>query len=112
MRPNVVGDVGGGGSSQKWFNPDAFSIPSFGSYGNAGRGLVYSDGVTNVDLSLFKRIAWGEGRWVELRAEMFNMFNMTNLGTPDPYVGSPTMGRVFSTIVPMRQVQLGFKVIF
>lgn len=112
MRPNVVGDVNSGGSSQRWFNPDAFAIPSFGSYGNAGRGLVYSDGVTNVDLSLFKRIGWGEGRWVELRAEMFNMFNMNNLGAPDSYVGSPTMGRVFSTIVPMRQVQLGFKVIF
>ena len=87
-------------------------IGQFGSYGNAGRGLVYSENVTNVDVSMFKRFGWGEGRWVELRAELFNFFNLANYGTPDPYVGSPSMGMVFNTIVPMRQAQLGFKIIF
>ena len=113
MRPNVVGDPNAGSrSSARWFNPDAFAVPSFGSYGDAGRGLVYSENVYNVDLSLFKRFGWGEGRWVEVRSEFFNVFNMVNYGAPDTTVLSPTLGRVFNTVLPIRQVQFGLKIIF
>ena len=113
MRPNVVGNPKvDNRTSGRWFDPSAFAIPQFGSYGNAGRGIVYSENVTVVDLSLFKRFGWGEGRWVELRAELFNFFNLANYGTPDPYVGSPSMGMIFSTVVPRRQAQLGFKIVF
>ena len=60
MRPNLVGDPGSGGrSSARWFNTDAFEVPAFGSFGNAGRGHVYSEAVTFFDFSLFKRIRMG-----------------------------------------------------
>ena len=113
MRPNVVGDPNSGSrSSAQWFNPNAFESPAFGSFGNAGCGLVYSENVYNVDLSLFKRFGWGEGRWVEVRSEFFNVFNMVNYGPPDTTLLSPTMGRVFNTVIPIRQVQFGLKIIF
>ena len=113
MRPNLVGDPNSGSrSSARWFNPDAFEVPQFGSFGNAGRGLVYSETVTYFDFSLFKRFGWGEGRWVEVRSEFFNLFNLANYGSPDSIVLSPTMGRVFNTVAPMRQVQFGLKIIF
>ncbi len=113
MRPNVVGDPNAGArSSARWFDPGAFEVPAFGSFGNAGRGLVYSETVTAFDFSLFKRFGWGEGRWVEVRSEFFNIFNLANYGSPDSTVLSPTMGRVFNTVLPMRQVQFGLKIIF
>ena len=113
MRPNLVGDPNSSGrSSARWFNPGAFEVPAFGSFGNAGRGLVYSETVTYFDFSLFKRFGWGEGRWVEVRSEFFNLFNLANYGSPDSTVLSPTMGRVFNTVAPMRQVQFGLKIIF
>ena len=113
MRPNLVGDPNSGGrTSARWFNTGAFEVPQFGSFGNAGRGLVSSETVTYFDFSLFKRFGWGEGRWVEVRSEFFNLFNLANYGPPDSIVLSPTMGRVFNTVVPMRQVQFGLKIIF
>lgn len=113
MRPNMVGDPNSGSrTSAQWFNTSAFEVPEFGSFGNAGRGLVISETVTMVDFSLFKRFGWGEGRWVEVRSEFFNLFNLANYGPPDTTVLSPTMGRVTSTAAPMRQVQFGLKIIF
>ena len=113
MRPNLVGDPDAGSrSSARWFDPDAFEVPQFGSFGNAGRGLVHSESVTYFDFSLFKRFGWGEGRWVEVRSELFNLFNLANYGSPDSTVLSPTIGRVFNTVAPMRQVQFGLKIIF
>ena len=113
MRPNLVGDPDAGSrSSARWFDPDAFEVPQFGSFGNAGRGLVHSESVTYFDFSLFKRFGWGEGRWVEVRSEFFNFFNLANYGSPDSTVLSPTIGRVFNTVAPMRQVQFGLKIIF
>ena len=113
MRPNLVGDPDAGSrSSARWFDPDAFEVPQFGSFGNAGRGLVHSESVTYFDFSLFKRFGWGEGRWVEVRSELFNSFNLANYGSPDSTVLSPTIGRVFNTVAPMRQVQFGLKIIF
>ena len=113
MRPNMVGDPNAGSrTSARWFDPGAFEVPAFGSFGNAGRGLVFSDAVTAFDFSLFKRFGWGEGRWVEVRSEFFNLFNLVNYGAPDSTVLSPTMGRVFNTVAPIRQVQFGLKIIF
>ncbi len=113
MRPNLVGDPNSGaGSSARWFNPDAFAVPDFGSFGDAGRGLVNSENVTFFDFSLFKRFGWGDERWVEVRSEFFNLFNLVNYGSPDSTVLSPTAGRVTSTIAPIRQVQFGLKIIF
>lgn len=112
-RPNLVGDPDQGTrTSAKWFNTDAFALPAFGSFGNAGRGLVYSENVYNVDLSLFKRFALGERQWVEFRSEFFNVFNFVNYGIPDSTILTPTFGRVTQTLIPVRQVQFGLKVIF
>ena len=113
MRPNLVGDPNGGSrSSRAWFDPNAYAQPGFGTFGNAGRGDVYSENVYNVDISLFKRFGIGEGRWIEVRSEFFNIFNMVNYGTPDTLFGSATFGRVFNTVSPIRQVQFGLKIIF
>ncbi len=113
MRPNLVGDPNSGSrTAERWFNTDAFAVPEFGSFGNAGRGVVSSEAVTVFDLSLFKRFSIGEGRWVEFRSEFFNILNVANYGVPNSVVLSPTMGRITNTVIPMRQLQFGLKITF
>ena len=117
MRPNLVGDPNSGGrTSASWFNTSAFEQPAFGSFGNAGRGLVYSETVTYLDFSLFKRFAWGDGRWIEVRSEFFNALNLANYGSPgsawEPEASKTSFGRIVNTVAPMRQVQFGVKIIF
>jgi hypothetical protein len=55
---------------------------------------------------------------LQFRAEIFNLFNHTNLNTPNPVVyaagtggPSPTAGVITSTATTSRQVQLGLKLL-
>jgi hypothetical protein len=62
------------------FNPAAFALPTGLTFGNAGRNILRNPSRTNFDMGLFKRFPIREGRYFELRAEGFNVFNHTELG--------------------------------
>ena len=113
-RPNLVGDPHVSNPTQeRWFNTDAFAAPVF-SYGNAGKNLLYTDSVQNLDLSLFKQFAIRERFIWELRFESFNTLNIMNLGGPGIGLGTPTFG-VVSTLAQgkyPRVIQFGLKVSF
>ena len=64
-----------------WFNPCAFGIPS-GSFGNLGRNVFRGKSVFNTDLSLFKGFPIRESWELQLRMEVFNVFNIQNWDTP------------------------------
>ncbi len=38
----------------EWFNPNAFSVPTAGTYGDLGRGTYTGPGLADVDMSVFK----------------------------------------------------------
>jgi hypothetical protein len=113
--PNFSGKVINGGPDQ-YFNPLAFIQPLNGSYGNLGRNVLQGPSLTQFDLALAKRWTLSERRSVQFRSEFFNLFNHTNLNTPNPVVyaaatgdPSPTAGVITSTATTSRQVQLGLK---
>lgn len=111
-RPNLVGNATlTSPTPERWFNPAAFAIPAYGSFGNAGRNIVSGPGFRNVNASLRRSVALTEGTTLQLRAEFFNLFNQVNLGLPDNFVGSPSFGSVRTAESP-RRIQLGIKVIF
>ncbi|MCI0626751.1 MAG: TonB-dependent receptor [Acidobacteria bacterium] len=113
-RPNIIGDPQiETPTPQRWFNPAAFQIPSF-SYGNFGRNVLRSDGVANVDFSLFKNIPFGETVKLQLRAEAFNIFNIMSFGVPNGLLNQPTTARVTSLAqgISPRQLQFGLKIEF
>ena len=57
--------------------------PVFGTdIGNVGRNVLRGPRQSNVDFSVIKRMAIGETKNVELRAEFFNLFNQVNLANP------------------------------
>ncbi|MGA9305235.1 MAG: hypothetical protein WBW31_07530 [Candidatus Sulfotelmatobacter sp.] len=117
-------------SNANWFNPAAFANPAPGTFGDAGRNSLTGPGFTDVDFSLAKEFALYESVKLEVRADMFNVFNHINWANPNNDVGSgsspcpPTgpnagldlancsAGTITSTEGGTRIIQLGAKVRF
>lgn len=119
-RPNLVGNPilpADQRSPEQWINRSAFARQLPGTFGSAGRNIVFTDGTQNLDVALIKRAYFGQGetaKRIELRAEFFNLPNHPQFGTPDLDFSSPTFGRIFSTAqgTTERQIQFGLKFIF
>ncbi|WP_396623610.1 TonB-dependent receptor domain-containing protein [Luteitalea sp.] len=93
-----------------WFNPADFVAPPPNTYGDVGRGVLYAPGHLNVDLSLTKRVFLFSGRAnAQIRIESFNLFNNPGFGFPNASIGSPTVGRITSTVVDNRSMQFAVK---
>jgi hypothetical protein len=92
------------------FNTAAFQVPATGTFGNAGTSPLYSMHVANADMSLFKNFPIKERFSINLRAEIFNVFNIQNYGVPDTNViqQDPNAGKITSTVSDSpREIQLG-----
>jgi hypothetical protein len=112
------------GDPNAWFNPAAFMVPAAGTFGDTGRGDFIGPNMRTLDLSLVKdnRLPQlGQGGRLEVRIEMFNVFNRANFGPPQliAFAGAAdneqplaSFGRVRNTITSARQVQLGVRVRF
>ena len=111
-RPNVNSDPNlSSPDPQQWFDPSAFSLPAYGSFGNAGRNIIGGPGLANVDFSVLKDIEIAEATTLQLRAELFNMLNTPNFLNPNIFFGTPGFGRLLAAR-DGREVQFGVKLIF
>jgi len=61
-----------------FLNPAAFATPQPGTFGNLERNAVHGPNFRQTDIVVAKRIGMGGGSNLELRAEIFNVFNTTN----------------------------------
>jgi Carboxypeptidase regulatory-like domain len=116
--PSFTGNAILGGPNQ-YFNPLAFIQPLPGTYGNVGRNILTGPSLVQFDFALAKRWALSERLNLQFRSEFFNIFNHTNLNTPNPVVyaaatggPSPTAGVITSTATTSRQIQLGLKLLW
>jgi hypothetical protein len=105
------------GTAQQWFNPNAFVLPAYGTYGNLGRSTYSGPGLANLDLALLKDTRLKESAKLQFRAEFFNTLNHTNLGTPNATVFSngaisSSAGIITATATTSRQIQFGLKLVF
>jgi hypothetical protein len=96
----------------RWFNTSAFAVPAPFTRGNAGRNILRTGSLQNLDFSLHKRFPFRESRYVELRGEFFNTFNHPSFGYPGTVLGTVQFGRVSNTRNTGRQVQVAMKVHF
>ncbi len=93
-----------------WFDPTAFVAPPANTYGDSGRGILYAPGTKTLDVSLAKRIPLKQRLNLQLRADAFNLLNTPQLGFPNANIGSPTVGRITTTVGDNRQMQFAAKV--
>jgi hypothetical protein len=73
------------GDPSRVFNRYAFAQPAPGTFGNSRRNSLRGAGLNNFDVSFFKNERLTERLVLQIRAELFNAFNHTQLG---PFPGS------------------------
>ena len=96
----------------KWFDDRAFVAPPPNTYGNVARGVLYAPGLVNFDTSFVKNFPVTERINAQFRFDAFNLFNTPAFGFPNASIGSPTVGRITSTISDSRDLQLALKIEF
>jgi hypothetical protein len=77
----------------QWLNPLAFQAPAAGTYGGMPLDAIQGPGRWNVDMGVSRTIPIS-GHQVQLRWEVFNVFNTVNLDNPVSTLNSPDFGRV------------------
>ena len=86
------------GAYVQWFAPTAYALPAKGTFSGMHRNDVTGPGFGTVDASLVKNTLLHEGVNLQLRAEMFNIFNRLNLANPSGSFTSTSLGRSTDTI--------------
>jgi len=138
LRPDLVGDPAVLGTVNQWFansvcDPriagsctasSVFALPVSASgvfhMGNLGRNAILGPAFSDTDLSVIKNVKLSGQARVQLRLEVFNVFNQANLGQPGriAIVGSTSFGLITNTRFPTgdsgssRQVQFAAKFLF
>jgi hypothetical protein len=110
-RPDKIGNPFSGvpHNRNKWFNPAAFAVPAPYLFGNMGRNSLRQPNQLTFNWALHKNFKVTERLGLEFRWESFNLFNRTNLGSPDNNVtpGNSNAGVISSlnSAAPMRNMQ-------
>jgi outer membrane receptor protein involved in Fe transport len=113
---NIVGDPDANrtdfdGTRAVWFNPAAFEIPTLGTYATRWeRNNLRQPSFWDLHLSLRKGVAVGTHR-VELKWDLFNVLNHTNLGNANSNPTSADFGTITSR-TGNRTMQIGLQYVF
>ena len=115
-----------GDPNSSYFNQSCFVLQPGGTLGNESRNSLMGPKQVNFDLSMVKDTALtrlGEGKHLEFRAELFNLFNHPNFAIPSgrtEFNASATavnaaaggVGLITNTLHDSREIQLALKFIF
>jgi outer membrane receptor protein involved in Fe transport len=131
VRPNVSGPVnikfqpsGSAGAPYGTAKPDGvqsistyatslgLSQPLLGNMGTMGRGVLRLNREQNFNWNVYKKFSIGERMSVQIRAEMYNVFNNTAFQDVDLNITSPTFGQYIGTTGDSRYLQLGARFMF
>lgn len=106
-----------------WFDPSTFSQEPIGTFGNVGRNYFHGPGFNYTNLSLSKNFPIaGEGRYLQVRLEAYNVFNHANFDQPvSNFTSAPFFGSILSVKhsydtnsdpSPGRDIQLAARLVF
>ena len=103
----------------RWFDLTAYATPTALNpttntvqprLGTCGRNTLRGPGLTNFDFALARTFEYfGEGRALELRWEMFNMFNTPQFGLPERNINSSAAGKITTLSGDPRLMQFALK---
>jgi len=105
------------GNTDHWYDSNAFSVPTAGTFGNVSRGSLRGPGLVDFDTSLFKKFKISERLSLQFRAEAFNILNHPNFASPNIAVfsgsaPSPSAGVITAMNGTSRQLQFALKLLF
>jgi len=112
------------GDPARWFDPTAFVLQPAGTFGNVGRNELTGPDLRTVDLAVSREFALrglGPRSRLDLRFEIFNLFNRANFGPPSliAFAGSAdgeaplaSFGQIRTTVTAARQGQIGIRFTF
>jgi hypothetical protein len=115
LYPEVIGNPNVSNPTRhEWFNPAAYANPAYGTFGDSGRNNLIGPRFFNADFSVAKRFSFHERFNLEVRADMFNVFNHVNYAHPDADVGyvkgvlaDTTSGTITGPSSGQRIIQVG-----
>ncbi|MGC4081297.1 MAG: hypothetical protein QM736_04070 [Vicinamibacterales bacterium] len=115
-RPDVTCDPNNGPKTvTQYFDTSCFRTLSLAETGerpgNAGRDTVRGPGFQRTDMSFFKNVPVVRAQRLQLRVEIFNIWNQARFGQPGSTIGTPTFGQIVAAD-DGRIVQLGLRYTF
>ena len=105
----VNADPYGDKSLNNYLSAAAFAAPGPGEYGNHVNNSIEGPGFWTVDMALSRLVSFAATRQLELRLEIFNLFNNFNWGNPVTNFDAGTFGRITSSAGDPRIMQFGVK---
>jgi hypothetical protein len=101
-------ETGSDPSKGSAFNTACFSLPPLGEIGSAPRRFFYGPGIENFDMALIKDVSLTPTKSLQIRVEVFNMFNHPQFygaGAVDGNITSSTFGQIVAAASP-RLIQI------
>jgi carboxypeptidase family protein/TonB-dependent receptor-like protein len=106
------------GTPDQWFDPLCFVSANPGFLGNVPARILRGPSIFTSDWAFIKSAGLGTRR-LQLRAEVFNIFNRANFAAPSVLsvfnsdrTRNAAAGRITQTVTPSRQMQFGVKFVF
>jgi len=113
-RPDLTGQplASSNRSIAQWFNTAAFT-EAFGHYGSTPRNAWTGHYRNPLTLAIKRTFNLPfEGQHIDFRLEAFNALNHPQFGNPNTSQGSSSFGKITSTSIDNRELQLALKYIF
>jgi hypothetical protein len=114
-RPNAVYGCNpndGPKTVNQWMNTACFTLPTTGTFGNAGRNILTGPGLVTLDAALARVFKITERMRLQFRGEAFNAANHPNFQQASGTQNSPSFGKITATLVDNREIQFALKLIF
>jgi hypothetical protein len=97
-----------------YFTTASFARETIGTIGNAGRSIFHGPGIYNFDIEVSKdTYLTSDGtKYIELRLEMFNVWNHAQFNNPNNNINAPGTFGIVTTARDPRLLQLAAKFYF
>ena len=96
----------------RFFDTSVFANPAVrNTFGNLGRSAIVGPGLWDADAAILKNSRFTESKYVQFRAEAYNVSKHPNLGDPVTTMRSADFGRILN-MAGNRTMQIALRLVF